>query len=169
VIPKLTVTTPEAAINGHGCPSTVVKRCGTLPLTGKGGVEAHFWERQVSGPRGDDTGDDRSRLAASAIVTFADDEWVLRDGESLSFGRQSTCELLIGAPETPGPEDLGVSRQAGTLICAGGSIWVRNDSATQALYVHCSGRGFPRLRTPLVVSAKTLRAREPRKALPSVA
>jgi len=116
-------------------------RCGIVPLTGTRVV------RHTSRNVGWVVGRERDRRGAhrpvdsAATVTYGDDEWVLRDGESLSFGRQSSCEVRIGAPGTPHPEDRGVSRHAGTLISTRGSIWVRNDSATQALYVHCTGRG----------------------------
>src|ERR1700674_3083554 len=85
--------------------------------------------------------DRRGPVEPSARVTFHDDDWILGDGESLSFGRQSSCPLRVGAPDAHGPEDLGVSRQAGTLIHAQGSVWVRNDSTTQPLYVHSPIRG----------------------------
>jgi hypothetical protein len=136
------VATRAASINGQGCPSTVAKRCGTLPLKGMRNVEHTSGEHPVCGRVGKATDEERrTRVDSAAIVTYGDHEWVLRDGDSLSFGRQSTCEVRVGAPDAPGPEDLGVSRRAGTLTCAQGSIWVRNDSTTQALYVHCSGRG----------------------------
>jgi hypothetical protein len=96
----------------------------------------------VSSRREGDAGrDGRARGQPSAVVTFLDGEWLLRDGESLSFGRQSSCALRVGNADSPGPEDLGVSRRSGTLIHARGSLWVRNDSATQPLYVHSPVRG----------------------------
>ena len=70
----------------------------------------------------------------TALVSMGRHRWVLGDGESISIGRQSACDVRIGGSE-PGPEDLGVSRRAATLSHAQGRIWIRNDSTTQPLHV----------------------------------
>jgi hypothetical protein len=87
-------------------------------------------------------GDDHIKRVDSHVdVHFGGGRWVLRDGDALTLGRESSCALRLGAPDAPGPEDLGVSRRAGTLIYAQGIVWVRNDSATQPLFVHSPMRG----------------------------
>lgn len=74
---------------------------------------------------------------AVAVVSLDEDQWSLSESTPLTIGRQSTCDVQIGVA-SPGPEDRGVSRRAGTLICAQGRTWVRNDSATQPVYVRPS-------------------------------
>ncbi|HYR64325.1 MAG TPA: hypothetical protein VET24_17055 [Actinomycetota bacterium] len=49
----------------------------------------------------------------------------LPDGGSLTVGRRSTCDIRVGAA-TPGPENLGVSRQAATLTYGNDRPWVGN-------------------------------------------
>ncbi len=71
---------------------------------------------------------------AVAVVSFGARRWTLADGQPLSVGRRSNCDIRVGAAE-PGPEDLGVSRRAATVICAQGRTWVGNDSTTQPVYV----------------------------------
>lgn len=72
-------------------------------------------------------------------VRYGQLRWSLGDGGSLSVGRQSGCDIRVGSA-SPGPEDLGVSRRAATLSYAQGRVWIRNDSATQAVYVRpCVG------------------------------
>ena len=70
----------------------------------------------------------------SVEVRYGKLRWSLADGRSLSVGRQSGCDIRVGSP-SPGPEDLGVSRRAATLTYAQGRVWIRNDSASQAVYV----------------------------------
>lgn len=78
----------------------------------------------------------------TALVSMGRDRWVVGDGESISIGRQSSCEVRIGAGD-PGPEDLGVSRRAATLSHAQGRIWIRNDSTTQPVRVQPdAGEGY---------------------------
>ena len=69
-----------------------------------------------------------------AFVTCGTVRLSLADGESLSIGRQSSCEIRIGSPDE-GPEDLGVSRRAATISLAQGRIWIRNDSTTLPVFV----------------------------------
>jgi len=69
-----------------------------------------------------------------AVVTLGPRRWPLSDAQALIVGRQSTCEVRIGAA-APGPEDLGISRRAATLTYANDRLWVRNDSASQPLFI----------------------------------
>jgi hypothetical protein len=74
---------------------------------------------------------------AVALVLHEDERLSLAEGESLSVGRQSGCDLRIGSVDR-GPEDLGVSRRAATISHAQGRLWVRNDSTTLPVYVRPS-------------------------------
>lgn len=84
-------------------------------------------------------GDDEQVASASeappAMASFGESQWPLAAGASLSVGRYSGNDLRVGSADCPGPEDLGVSRRAATLSYARGRIWIRNDSASQPLYV----------------------------------
>jgi len=73
--------------------------------------------------------------AEAALISYERLRWALAEGESLSVGRQSTCDIRVGSPD-PGPEDLGVSRRATTLSHAQGRIWIRNDSTSLPVFVH---------------------------------
>jgi DNA-binding CsgD family transcriptional regulator len=72
--------------------------------------------------------------AGTALISYQKLRWALAEGESLSIGRRSTCDICIGSPD-PGPEDLGVSRHAATLSHAQGRIWIRNDSTSLPVFV----------------------------------
>ena len=77
-----------------------------------------------------------------AVVRFLGQRWILSDGDTVSVGRQSTCDIRVGSTE-PGPEDLGVSRRAASLIHAGGRIWVRNESNSLPVFVRPAvGHGY---------------------------
>jgi hypothetical protein len=83
---------------------------------------------------------DIARTPRTAVVTLRDSKWVLDDGQSLTVGRSTRCDVCIGA-SPPGPEDLGVSRRAATISYAQGRVWVRNDSSSnKPLYVRPLGR-----------------------------
>jgi hypothetical protein len=69
-----------------------------------------------------------------AIVTLGGRRWDLPEGRSLRIGRQSTCDVKIGAAD-PGPEDLGVSRLAATVSHAQGRVWIRNESTSQPVRI----------------------------------
>jgi hypothetical protein len=78
----------------------------------------------------------------TALVSYQKLRWTLSNGESVSVGRQSSCEIRVGSPEL-GPEDLGVSRRAATLSHAQGRMWIRNDSTTQPVFVRpVIGQGY---------------------------
>ena len=60
----------------------------------------------------------------------------LRDGDDMRLGRSTACDVQVGVPDADGtPEDLGVSRQAATVTLREGRVWVRNDSASQPVYL----------------------------------
>lgn len=74
--------------------------------------------------------------AAVARVAHGGRVLEVRDGDEIRLGRSSSCDLRVGAEGTDGtPEDLGVSRSAATLSLRDARVWVRNDSASQPVYL----------------------------------
>ncbi len=60
----------------------------------------------------------------------------VRDGDEVRVGRSGSCDVQVGTETKDGtPEDLGVSRRAATVSVRDGRIWVRNDSASQPVYL----------------------------------
>ncbi len=79
---------------------------------------------------------------SGASVSFREQRWEISEGQSLSIGRQSSCDVQVGA-RSPGPEDLGVSRRAATVSSALGRIWFRNDSTSQPVFIRPAvGKGY---------------------------
>ena len=72
---------------------------------------------------------DTTQRNGSAVVWFGTDTWALPVGRSLTFGRSSTCDIMIGGRS----EDLLVSRHAGTLTCVAGGVLVTNTSSRHPL------------------------------------
>jgi hypothetical protein len=80
------------------------------------------------------------RAQGTALVTLQGSSWTLSDGDSVTVGRSTGCDVNIGSA-TRGPEDLGVSRRAATISYVQGRIWVRNDSSSnKPVYVRPMGR-----------------------------
>lgn len=74
--------------------------------------------------------------APTARITHREHVTEVRDGGEVRLGRSSSCEVQVGTPDADGtPEDLGVSRQAASVSYRDGRIWVRNDSASQPVYL----------------------------------
>jgi len=63
------------------------------------------------------------------IVMFESGTWRVKPGEQLTFGRASTCTLVL-----PGT-DRGVSRNAGSFDWRAGLWWLTNASASSMLYL----------------------------------
>lgn len=67
----------------------------------------------------------------SALVPIPRRRWVLRPGESMSFGRGSPCDIRLAHD----PVDEHVSRRAGVVEHQGGDLVVRNESTKRRLIV----------------------------------
>lgn len=78
-----------------------------------------------------------STTPGGATVSYHGQLWTLDDGQSVSIGRQSSCDIRIGGA-LPGPQDLGVSRRAGTVSHAQGRMWIRNDSTSLPVLVRAA-------------------------------
>jgi hypothetical protein len=81
------------------------------------------------------------------IVMFEAGTWRVRPGDTFTFGRASTCSLVL--PD----DDRGVSRNAGSFECVADCWWLANDSTSSMLYLQ-GDRGFradlpPGMRMPL--------------------
>lgn len=70
-----------------------------------------------------------SAEAASATVTVGDRVVEVAAGEDFTFGRAETCTACLD------PEDLGISRLAGSVGYDAGTWWVVNRSASRPLDV----------------------------------
>lgn len=70
-----------------------------------------------------------------ATVSHGDTTVSIEEGERVRIGRSSVCDVQIGSEAGGGPEDLGVSRTAATVSMQDGRLWVRNDSASQPVYL----------------------------------
>jgi hypothetical protein len=69
-----------------------------------------------------------------ARLTYRGVGVTLTEGQQVRLGRSSSSDLRIGAGNED-PEDLGVSRHAATVSVRDGRVWVRNDSASQPVYL----------------------------------
>ena len=63
------------------------------------------------------------------IVMFESGTWRVKPGDQLTFGRASTCTLVL-----PGA-DRGISRNAGSFEWRDGLWWLTNASASSMLYL----------------------------------
>src|SRR5262249_51198972 len=68
---------------------------------------------------------------------------VLRPGEHLDFGREETCDLVVGRG------DRGVSHKAGRIFDADAFWWVANVSKVRSLHIYENGFGYPLFRQDL--------------------
>jgi len=60
----------------------------------------------------------------------------VHEGDEVRLGRADGCAIHVGVAGDDGaPEDLGVSRNAATVSVRDGRLWVRNDSASQPVYL----------------------------------
>ena len=62
------------------------------------------------------------------IVMYETQTWRMRQDETFTFGRAQTCTAVL-------PDDVGVSRTAGSFRFEHGAWWVRNDSRSSLLYL----------------------------------
>lgn len=81
------------------------------------------------------------------IVMFDKGTWRVRPSDRFTFGRESTCTAVLP------PNDLGISRTAGSLQCEHDLWWLSNDSSSSMLYL-TADLGFrvdlpPGMRTPI--------------------
>jgi hypothetical protein len=72
---------------------------------------------------------------ARATVSHGSATASIEEGERIRVGRSSVCDIQVGSGADGGPEDLGVSRTAATVSMQDGRLWVRNDSASQPVYL----------------------------------
>lgn len=72
---------------------------------------------------------------AKATVSHGDAQASLEEGQRVRLGRSAVCDLQVGVGGDSGPEDLGVSRTAATISMQDGRLWIRNDSASQPVYL----------------------------------
>lgn len=72
---------------------------------------------------------------ARATVSHGSATASIEEGERVRVGRSSVCDIQVGSGADGGPEDLGVSRTAATVSMQDGRLWVRNDSASQPVYL----------------------------------
>jgi hypothetical protein len=63
----------------------------------------------------------------SATVSVAGTDYVVAPGDSLTFGRSESCEVCLD------PDDVGISRLAGSVECLEGVWFVTNRSTTRPL------------------------------------
>ncbi len=80
------------------------------------------------------------------IVMYETQTWRVRPGETFTFGRAPNCTAVM-------PEDIGLSRSAGSFRFEHDHWWLRNDSRSSLLYLS-GDLGFrvdlpPGLRVPL--------------------
>jgi hypothetical protein len=81
------------------------------------------------------------------IVMFEKGTWRVRPSDRFTFGREATCTAVLP------PNDLGISRSAGSLQCEHDLWWLSNDSSSSMLYL-TADLGFrvdlpPGMRTPI--------------------
>ena len=72
---------------------------------------------------------------ARATVSHGDSQATIEEGQRVRIGRSTVCDVQVGSGADGGPEDLGVSRTAATVSMQDGRLWVRNDSASQPVYL----------------------------------
>lgn len=72
---------------------------------------------------------------AVAIVHLRGNDLVLSPGDEASFGRATSCDLVVGALADGLVEDTGVSRNAGTIHFRVGATTVANNSTTRVFVV----------------------------------
>ena len=72
---------------------------------------------------------------ARATVSHGGTQASIEEGQRVRIGRSSVCDVQVGVGGDGGPEDLGVSRTAATVSMQDGRLWVRNDSASQPVYL----------------------------------
>ena len=72
---------------------------------------------------------------ARATVSHGDTQATIEEGQRVRIGRSSVCDVQVGMGGDSGPEDLGVSRTAATVSMQDSRLWIRNDSASQPVYL----------------------------------
>lgn len=72
---------------------------------------------------------------AKASVSHGDVKATIDEGQRVRIGRSTVCDVQVGSGDAGGVEDLGVSRTAATVSMQDGRLWVRNDSASQPVYL----------------------------------
>jgi hypothetical protein len=72
---------------------------------------------------------------ARATVSHGESQATIEEGQRVRIGRSTVCDVQVGSGADGGPEDLGVSRTAATVSMQDGRLWVRNDSASQPVYL----------------------------------
>jgi hypothetical protein len=68
-------------------------------------------------------------VVVEAVVTVADERYELAAGDSLTFGRDASCAICLD------PDDLGISRLAGSIESDEADWWVFNRSSVRPLEV----------------------------------